>query len=271
MMKRLWVGILVIVLMVGGFSASAQDDDGLEIPILDDGDQIRDEFEDPVFARLYAFAGTEGDVVTVSMFAGNDSDTDPYLVLLGASGEVLMTNDDFGGGSSDAMIEEFELPESGTYFVLATMWESRLDQAILEDEDDKDYSYGLSIVGINPPSDLDNAFEMLRGEVPIGASGTLEISEDEAVFFVIFVGDEGQIITLDAQSDDIDTLLYLFDAEGDRLAINDDREPGNLNAAIEDYELPDDGYYLVFVMPFNFYDAYLEDIIDTGSVDFRID
>ena len=47
-----------------------------------------------------------------------DEDLDAYLELFSPSGERLTTDDD-SGGDSNAMISEFELPETGTYRILA--------------------------------------------------------------------------------------------------------------------------------------------------------
>ncbi|MEQ8674060.1 MAG: hypothetical protein RLP44_24535 [Aggregatilineales bacterium] len=267
-MKKL-LFILVVVMLTGYSAVFAQNDDdsALDFPILEEGVVITDEFGDGVFARLYAFSGTEGDLVSVGMAPTQTSEVDPYLVLLGQDGQVYMTNDDAEAGSPRALIDSFELPETGTYLVLATAWDTRLDQSAAE-ESDRDLDYVIGIEGNNVPANA--PITISRGELEIGMSGALELTGDAPIFYVMFPGEEGNVVTISAQSEDVDTLLYLFDEEGNRVAVNDDRQSGNLASAIEDFELPEDGNYLVFVMAFNFYEAYQDDIVDTGRVNFAV-
>lgn len=72
---------------------------------------------DPGKRHNWLFEGDEGDVVTISMVALDES-LDAYLELFSPSGERLTTDDD-SGGNSNAMLSEFELPETGTYRILA--------------------------------------------------------------------------------------------------------------------------------------------------------
>lgn len=275
-MRKLLALVITILLLSLPFAAQAQDDDedsGLDIPVLIDGDLVEDSFGEDVFARLYAFSGTEGDLVSFRMEpVGDDSVVDPYLILLGEAGEVLASNDDFESGNPSAQVDEFELPETGTYFLLATTWGERRDQSFaVETQDEDNLDYVLAAVGFNTPEDADAIPVMQRGEVEIGMSGTLELTADEPIFFITFEAEAGDVVTIGALSDDVDTLLYLFDAEGNRLAVNDDREPGDLSAELREIELDDDGVYLIMVMPFDFYDAYLEDVVEFGTVEFSIE
>ena len=66
---------------------------------------------------LYAFRGSAGDIVTVTMNRG-DGDLDPVVSLLDASQNVLVRDDDSGPGQN-ARIERFTLPASGVYYVRA--------------------------------------------------------------------------------------------------------------------------------------------------------
>jgi tetratricopeptide (TPR) repeat protein len=69
-------------------------------------------------ASLWAFEGTEGQVVTISMVATSGSDLDTFVTLLGPHGSELIFNDDVDD-SSDSLIEAFTLTESGTYVIVA--------------------------------------------------------------------------------------------------------------------------------------------------------
>jgi hypothetical protein len=66
---------------------------------------------------LYAFRGSAGDVLTVTMNRG-DGDLDPTVSLLDASLNVLVRDDDSGSGQN-ARIERFTLPASGVYYIRA--------------------------------------------------------------------------------------------------------------------------------------------------------
>lgn len=274
-MRKSLMLVITLLLLTVPFVAQAQDDDdsGLDIPVLIDGELVEESFGDDVFARLYAFSGTEGDLVSVRMEpVGDDSVVDPYLTLFGEAGEVLASNDDFESGDPSAQINEFELPETATYFLLATTWSERRDQSFaIETQDEDNLEYVLVAAGFNTPEDADAIPVMQRGVVEIGMSGTLELTEESPVFYITFEAEAGDVVTIGALSDDVDTLLYLFDAEGNRLAVNDDREPGTLSAELREIELEDDGVYLVMVMPFDFYDAYLEDVVEFGAVEFSIE
>lgn len=59
-----------------------------------------------------------------------------------------------------------------------------------------------------------------------------------------FTGSKGEKVTLEMNSEEIDSLLILMNTEGVELARNDDIAPNNFNAKI-DLELPEDGRYIV--------------------------
>lgn len=64
-------------------------------------------------ARL-TFEGQAGQQVTITARDSLGDGVDPLLVLLDADGTPVVGNDD-GGGELDALINNFELPEAGTY------------------------------------------------------------------------------------------------------------------------------------------------------------
>ena len=59
-----------------------------------------------------------------------------------------------------------------------------------------------------------------------------------------FTGTKGEKVTLEMNSEEIDSLLILMNTEGVELARNDDIDDKNFNAKI-DLELPEDGRYIV--------------------------
>ena len=66
---------------------------------------------------LLAFWGVEGDVITVSMNRG-DGNLDPIVSLLNGDQNMMISDDDSGGGQN-ARIGEFRIPVTGTYYIRA--------------------------------------------------------------------------------------------------------------------------------------------------------
>ncbi|MEP6985278.1 MAG: PPC domain-containing protein, partial [Chloroflexota bacterium] len=66
----------------------------------------------------FAFFGTKGDAVTISLNRG-DGDLDPTVYLLDSNQTIIKQDDDSGGGQN-ARITRFVLPQSGAYFIKAT-------------------------------------------------------------------------------------------------------------------------------------------------------
>lgn len=70
---------------------------------------------------LWTFTGSAGQMVTI---AQDSSEIDAYLELLGPAGQGIASNDD-GGVGLNALIANFELPEDGTYTIVAcSFWTS---------------------------------------------------------------------------------------------------------------------------------------------------
>lgn len=70
--------------------------------------------------QVWTFEGTAGDVVSISMIGLGDL-SDTYLELYAPDGALLTEDDDSGEGYS-ALIGEYELPQSGTYRIVARAW-----------------------------------------------------------------------------------------------------------------------------------------------------
>ncbi|MBE0690280.1 MAG: PPC domain-containing protein, partial [Anaerolineae bacterium] len=85
------------------------------------GSNANGTLDDLVPRQLVAFYGAAGDVITISM-ARTGGDLDSVVTLLDANQEVLVSDDD-GGGSQNALIERFVLPESGVYYIQASRFE----------------------------------------------------------------------------------------------------------------------------------------------------
>ncbi len=68
---------------------------------------------------VYAFEGESGQIATVGMTALTGT-LDSVLFLVGPSGVQLAQNDDAASDTRDSLINEFPLPETGRYIIIAT-------------------------------------------------------------------------------------------------------------------------------------------------------
>lgn len=79
--------------------------------------------------EVWTFEGGVGDVVTISMIGLGDL-ADTYLELYAPDGTVL-TEDDDSGDDYFALIEEYELPRSGTYHIVARAYSDQAGSYVL--------------------------------------------------------------------------------------------------------------------------------------------
>lgn len=258
-MQRLYTTLVFLTLLISAGVVSGQDE-----PVftnLANGDTITDQFERTVSAKLYSFDASAGDVVTISMTQASE-ELDPYLVLLGSAGEVLTTDDDSGEVLYSASIQNFEIPADGDYLILATTFEAI--RGVFETLRNP-LSYELSLNGITTPVDGDiETITLSATALEPGANLRLTIGQEEPIYFLQFSGFAGQSVTIDMQSEDFDTLLYLFGPDGSRISSNDDNDDST-NSRIEGFELPEDGVYLIFATSYDFTFAVEQDWTGGGE------
>ncbi len=91
----------------------------------------------------YRFTANAGDIVTIALNStASPAVLDPYLYLLDANLRVIAENDDMVAGvQRNALIEQFQILTSGTYYIDATTWSPTID---------KSGSYSLSLVSCGP-------------------------------------------------------------------------------------------------------------------------
>jgi hypothetical protein len=267
--------LLVLCLILGAFLTvsvvAAQDEDGdtLALPVLVDGESVDGEFESSTM-QLYYFLGSEGDEVSITMEQDEDSLLDPFVILLGANGEVIAYNDDSSSGDLAPLaseVEDAELPADGAYVVVATALSELREPTIAEGESlDEAQAYVLTVSGFSEPEGADdpevtnlNGFVVeAEDDGSIAADGVMTITTDAPVQYIFFPATEGQEINVttsessDSDTQLTDTMVYVFDAEGARIAGSDDAD--GLYAATS-VEAPDDGIYIVFVTSYLFWTA----------------
>lgn len=265
------IGVAAL-LLVSAAAASAQDTTpgAFNLTILEDGASFEDVFFGLVGTKLYGFQGVEGDVVSVTMTQISE-DLDPYLVVLGPNGEVIAADDDSGTEPLfAASITDVTLPATGSYFIIASTFYN-ID-AILEEEIRDEQRYTLTLTGNSSVSDaeVDPALLVITAtEAMPGQTFNGDSTAESVVDYYLLSATEGDSLDLIIESADFDTVIHLFDNEGNRLAVNDDDDVrAVLNSALYDFVAPYTGSYLVLVTDVFFYNALLgsdELLVYTGG------
>jgi hypothetical protein len=280
MFRKFPILMLLLLLALFASAVSAQEDDEniLAVTRIDSETVIPDEIENIGSPKLYTFVGSAGDVVTISMVADDPEALDPFLVLLGSAGEVYMINDDVSSTDFSARINNFELPDDGAYFVLATTFndlvQGGIDPADTDNDEPLGYQIGLTGATVPPGLEDESEFEYIAAELEIGDEVILEITPEEPVFYVTFLAQEGDVIDIltdENNNEFVNTLIYVFDRSGNRLAASSGGSSADdFYAAIEGFEVPEDGLYLVFATASNFYQAFQDNWQGYGAFVFVI-
>lgn len=144
--------------------------------------------------------------------------SDPVLRLLGSSGSVIATNDDFGGSLNSRI--SYTASSSGTFYLDARGYGSNTG------------SYTLASTGTPPAATDDYRDSVTDLSAPLGAlvagtasSGRIETSGDKDLFSFTVAAGETYVFNLSNASGSgslADPLLRLLDANGGQIAINDD-------------------------------------------------
>ncbi|MFN8561076.1 MAG: PPC domain-containing protein [Anaerolineae bacterium] len=101
---------------------------------------------------------------------------------------------------------------------------------------------------IDYQADLENALEILPGEPRNGS-----ITQDNKFDLYVFTAQAGDTysIAMNNTSGTLDPTLYLLDARGNQVAVNDDAVAGeNTNSLISNLTLPEDGQYIIIATHF---------------------
>lgn len=190
--------------------------------------------------HLFEFDGAAGDVVTIQMIALS-GDIDPALVLLGLDGSIVGWNDD-SNNELNSMIQA-ELPYTGTYFVLATTFRSLYEWG----EAEGDYQIvlsGLSSIDSQGSVSVDD----LQVLEPDNVYEAITLDASIPVFLSTLTVQDTLAVDLFAESDTLDTVLYVFNTDGERIALDDDSAGYNYSAALQGVPLDEPGQYLIMVV-----------------------
>ena len=103
-------------------SLDVLDDPFVDIPpgtvSLDFGTSITGKISEDNPLDFYAFYGRQGEVISISM-TRVDGNLDALLELLNGAQEVVTRNDDRAANDQNALIDNFALPATGTYYIRA--------------------------------------------------------------------------------------------------------------------------------------------------------
>lgn len=180
------------------------------------GETVEDELRSFLPDR-WTFEGTAGDLVTIRL---ESEAFDALLELRDAAGLLLAANDDAGGGTN-ALINEFSLPQTGTYTIVTTTFSGKHDAA-----------YTLTLEEV---SDTITVTSITYGE-------TVEVTwEVGSVHRWSFKGTAGEVIFAAMWPlTDFDAVLNLVGPDGNVL-VEDNGAWGE--ALLFGVELPADGDY----------------------------
>ncbi|MFN8371655.1 MAG: PPC domain-containing protein [Anaerolineae bacterium] len=187
---------------------------------------------------MYRFDGQENQVVSIAV-TNASGDLNPEVILLGPDGHEYARNDDESSRSTDSLIDGVRLPQSGSYTIVVT----RYQQLFGTTEGD----YELEVTESQP---ADSPTTVLSRGIEYGADEDGSLGDNLPYYQIFtFAGRAGDIVTIDLQSRDFDTLMILTDAQGREILRNDDdlTTSNTTNSLLYDVNLPADGYYTVIV------------------------
>jgi hypothetical protein len=182
-----------------------------------------------------------------------DGDVDPFLILLRQDGRVEAWNDDSGGDLNASL--NWTLPANGIYFALATTPYTLYRSG--DSDDNAEGSYRIEITGANNTADdLELDPSQLRiPRIQLDSSLQGSLSEDQPVFLAWLNVQDSILVDLAAPSNQADTLMYVFDVEGNRIAVDDDGGPDGISAFVPELPLTEPGQYLIIVTSYGFYEV----------------
>ena len=178
------------------------------------GQTIVGTLETPGDADWYAVNVNAGQVYDFSLSSGgNDPISDPYLVLLDGSGNLIGVDDDGGGGLNSAL--SFQASANGRVFVSAEAFDLETDAGTYE------ISLASTPVGnVDVPSSTSTSFGIAAGQSLIGTID--EPGDTDWYFLDIIAGQSYQIdLTRGGETPIGDPYLAIFDSTG-TLALSDD-------------------------------------------------
>ncbi len=202
---------------------------------------------------FFAFQANVGQRVRIDVAAKRltpPSAADTVVALFDSSGRKLAENDDRAPGQLDSLLE-FTFTAAGRYFFSVRDFGNKGGSGF-------SYEASVTLTGGAPArvneSEPNNTFAQAQAIVPdVLIVGRLDPAGD--VDFFSFTADAGQRLTVDINArsltppSEADTVVTLFDSNGQPLAENDDAG-GSLDSFLT-FEIPRSGRYFVRVRNFS--------------------
>ncbi|GAB4422768.1 MAG: hypothetical protein Kow0031_00860 [Anaerolineae bacterium] len=176
----------------------------------------------PGRSHRWEFEGQGGQVINISMVS---PEFDTFLELRDANEVILAENDD-GPDGTNSVINNVALPADGRYTVVARS---------LTDDAGGDYEITLKLVKVTAGGGPLATDKPAQASLVPGQTDTWTFDAAADTF-----------ITVKVESAQADTYLELYDPGGNLLTEDDD-SGGNLNAAILDFPIAEDGQYQAVV------------------------
>lgn len=206
--------------------------------------------------HLYVFTGNAGDNVAVRM---TSNDLDPALLIVSESGELVGWDDD-SAGDFNAQVN-VQLPDTGLYMVLATTFRNLYLDEELEGR------YEIAIQGNSANANLLEEAEL--ADFALDAVASPQLNSSTPFYLATIAVQDSITVTIDAVSNTVDTLLYVFDPEGRLLILDDDSGSVEYSASLPNLVLDEPGDYLVLLSSRDYLDSLTGDI-ESGEVQFSI-
>jgi hypothetical protein len=214
------------------------------------GSAVTGTLNNTTFTQDWAFDGSAGDVVTITML-NTGGDLDPYLYLLDANGSELASNDDAADtslGTWNSQIAGYTLPAAGTYTIRASRFGDQYGSST------GSYSLSLDSAGASAPVSATDT-TLSYGQT---ADGIITDASPSQPW--VFSGNAGDVVTITMQgTSPLDAYLLLKNASGQELAFNDDAGSPTLgisDAQILNFVLPAAGQYTIEATRFSGNGAY---------------
>lgn len=220
---------MIFLLSIAAETVMAQDSSGSESgspQTIEIGSSVAGELSAENPSEVYRFTGQAGDVIAISM---NSTDVDPYLRLGDAQGNELLSDDDSAAGLN-ARIGPIMLPADGDYVLVASTFDYTVSGG-------SEVEMGTFTVRID-------RFEPIPMDYPGDIEG--DLSPETPLIVYSFEGQQGDVISISMDSDDLDSFLAVAPAtEIEDAAKTDDDSGDDLDSLIIPYIVPETGTYFV--------------------------
>lgn len=239
-----------------------------------DVNQLDGTFEGLINAQLYTFEASEGTAISITMAADEAPDLDSFLALLTLEGVLLASDDDGAGQGVDAALTDVTVPADGTYLLLVTSRRGISEPRYLLDNGDlpAPLNYTLNYSGVqNFDLALLNEISLTSLDLALGTETAITLDADRPVVFMPVAAEANDALNVITGGEPFaaDTVIYVFDEEGRRIAVQNDTEEGFF-AVLEDFAIPADGNYLILVTTRDFIDAG-SDFYQGGTFSLTVD